>query len=198
MEFIFQIIGSGITDAAGMLSSNPQTVPSTAACFRGFFDALTIGSFMPLGTFKTTNGASTLILLPVSVTGDIPFVATGDHYTFSGTTGDVVTIELCRTDNTGGMGGTLDPFVCLLDPLGVVEIFDDDGGGMPGCDVDGPFGSSIIGEHSLQSTGTYTIIASSFQGLGGEIGTYRLEVSGCSGGAPIVPVLLANDSFSCP
>jgi len=119
-------------------------------------------------------------------TGSIDSAGAGDHWEFDGTAGEIVTIQLCRTDNTGSGTSTLDPYLCLLDPSGAEVAQDDDSNG--DCAVPGPYGASILNGFELPTTGTYTVVASSFQGGGSETGTYRLVLDGATN-----PLSLAID-----
>lgn len=69
-------------------------------------------------------------------------------YFCHGRTGDVITIAL------KGLSPGLDPRVWLVDPDGVEEAFDDDGGGD---------GNSLIRQHTLRRTGVYTIRVGSYE-----------------------------------
>jgi hypothetical protein len=182
LGFPFTIVGSGLTHpATGTFASFMIGVPPTAPCgLVGYFQTITIGSFGPIGNVKKSNSAFTVVGDPEqSVQGGIAAVGKGDHYTFSGQMGETVTVEHCRLDNTGFGFGTMDPYVCLISPSGVEEAADDDSAGV--CEVPGPFGAARIEDHVLAETGLYKIIATSFQGGGAEIGTYRLSLSGCAG-----------------
>jgi hypothetical protein len=176
----FTFVGIGLTSPSGAFTSLPVAVPPTAPCgIVGYFQGVTFTAFGPAGDSMVTNVVAVNVTRVLSATGSIAGPFAGDHYTFSGQVGDVVTIEECRTDNTGIGTSTLDPFLCLIAPSGGTEAFNDDGAG--DCEVPGPFGASIITNHTLAETGIYTIIASSFQGLGGELGDYVLRLTGCTG-----------------
>lgn len=87
----------------------------------------------------------------------------GDSWTFAGEEGDFVTISL--------EGDTLrDPYLELFDPAGIRLAYDDDGG----IRFD-----SLIRNQRLQSSGTYTIVAS---GFGGRMGSYSLTLETGGGG----------------
>jgi uncharacterized protein YfaP (DUF2135 family) len=88
-----------------------------------------------------------------------------DVYTFSGTAGDVVTIEMRRVN------GSLDTLLYLIDPDGFEVQQNDDAA--PGEVTD-----SIIREFSLPADGTYTIIATHFGTIyGGTTGAYSLTLN---------------------
>jgi hypothetical protein len=187
----FTIVGIGLTSGTGSFTSLPVGVPLTAPCgLTGYFQAVTATVLGPGGDAEVSNLVAVDVM--ASFPGEIPSPGLGDHYTFSGTAGTVVTIEHCRTDNTGMGMSTLDPFLCLIAPSGGTEAFNDDGNG--NCEVPGPFSASIISNHALLETGIYTIIASSFQGLGGEVGAYVLKPSCTVTGL----ALAINDGPNCP
>jgi hypothetical protein len=141
--------------------------------FQGFWQAVT---FDMVAFAKSNSDSTTVLGPPQTVSGTIPVAGVADHYTFTGVMGEIVTIEHCRTDNTGMGSSTLDPFLCLVGPGGTEVAFDDDGNG--DCLVPGPFGASIIMSFALPTSGTYEIVASAFQGLGGETGDYELTLDG--------------------
>jgi hypothetical protein len=187
----FTFVGIGLTSGVGNFMSLPVGVPPAAPCgLTGYFQAVTATVLGPGGDAEISNLLAVDVV--ASFAGTIPNAGLGDHYTFPGTAGTVVTIELCRTDNTGMGTSTLDPFVCLIAPGGGTEAFNDDTNG--NCEVPGPFGASIISNHALAATGIYTIIASSFQGLGGETGDYLLKTSCAVTGL----ALAIDDGPNCP
>ena len=67
--------------------------------------------------------------------------------------------------------------MCLLGPGGDTLATADDSG--RNCNVPGPFGASLLEDFVLPTDGEYTVVATSFQGLGDEIGTYELTILGC-------------------
>ncbi|MCB8920096.1 MAG: pre-peptidase C-terminal domain-containing protein [Ardenticatenaceae bacterium] len=77
---------------------------------------------------------------------------------FTGTTGEVVTITMIRTDEN------LDPYLYLLGPSGEEIASNDDGAG----DL-----NSLISLSSLPQSGTYTIVA---RGYGSSFGSYELTL----------------------
>ncbi|UCC62386.1 MAG: hypothetical protein JSV36_16665 [Anaerolineae bacterium] len=91
------------------------------------------------------------------------------RYTFSGTAGDKVTIKMNR------LSGELDPFLRLQAPNGEPETKNDDGGGYP---------NSLIRGHVLEQTGSYVILAHSYnyKTTGGfEITLEKATSGGCGG-----------------
>ncbi|MEX1025573.1 MAG: hypothetical protein WD226_10915 [Planctomycetota bacterium] len=191
----FKLAGTGLTPASGMIASDTLLAPSGFNGTPVYWQAITIGSFGPLANISVSNSDSTTLRDGAVFMGSIPGPGAADSYSMPGTAGDVVSIYHCRTDNTGGMGGTLDPYLCLVDPSGVVEDFDDDSAG--DCLVTGPWGASEIVDHTLLQTGNYTVYASAHQFTppGNEAGTYRLTILGP--GAPAT-VLLVDDGPICP
>jgi hypothetical protein len=184
------VIDVGTTSMTGEFQTVVHVPAQDSLCgFTAHFQAYTVG----IGGPRKTNALPLPVqAVPQSADGALVVPATGDHYTFAGTAGEAVTIEVCRLDNTGGGFSTLDPFVCLLDPSGATIASDDDSNG--DCEVPGPFGASILSGVVLPADGTYTVIATSFQGSGGETGTYRVKLAGCVG--PLALVL--DDGPSCP
>ncbi len=79
-------------------------------------------------------------------------------YQFVGAAGEFVTISMA------GFDAQLDPYLELVDPGGVVETFDDDGGGNR---------ASLI-LHQLLKTGTYTIVARAYADRSG--GPFQLAL----------------------
>jgi hypothetical protein len=138
-------------------------------------------------------------------TGSTDDVGRGDHYQFTATEGDVVSILLCHlpTDLAHRLDtsllplageAVLDPFLCLIDPNGQEIAFNDD-------ELDSLFSRGSRGDATLQNVllqqaGTYTIIATSFQGQGNETGSYALALSGP---ATLGPLSMRMDEGStCP
>ncbi|HEX2622611.1 MAG TPA: PPC domain-containing protein, partial [Phototrophicaceae bacterium] len=105
-----------------------------------------------------------------SVSGTITDTTSSVNYTFEGKSGDTVTIRM-RVDN-----GSLDPYLQLLDASGSVLIENDDD---PNGNRD-----SAIEVFELPADGTYTIVATRFQGeLGGTVGDFTLSLESENGSA---------------
>jgi hypothetical protein len=81
-------------------------------------------------------------------------------YQFSGTNGHVVTITMVRRDTA------LDPYVELLNPQGTRVAYNDDSGGTR---------NSAIDNYQLQTTGSFTIRAKSYNNASG--GPYDLTLT---------------------
>jgi hypothetical protein len=131
---------------------------------RRFGDAAgsTSGSYQLSLRAATTSGGGT-IQYGQAVGGTLNDSRYEDRWTFQGIAGDVLTIRMDAT------GGTLDPFLELIDPRGQVIAFDDDGGG--------DF-NSLIGGYTLPETGSYTIAARRFGGPDGVTsGSYHLTLN---------------------
>lgn len=95
-------------------------------------------------------------------------------YAFDGTAGEV--IDLSVTGTTPG----LDPNVRLLDPSGLEEAFNDDGGGS---------GDARIKGHTLASTGTYVVRLQTDEDQPGDV-TVQLDIAGRPKPVPIeIPVM---------
>lgn len=69
------------------------------------------------------------------------------EYTFTGSQGAVITIQMLKND------ATLDPWLDLKDPKGIIVASDDDGYGNSDSQISG---------YQLRSTGSYTIIARAY------------------------------------
>ncbi|MEX1025572.1 MAG: hypothetical protein WD226_10910 [Planctomycetota bacterium] len=190
----FKLAGTGLTPASGAIASDTLIAPTGFSGTTVYWQAITIGSFGPLGNISVSNSASTQLQDGAVFTGSIPGPGFADSYSMPGNAGDVVSIFHCRTDNTGGSGSTLDPYLCLVDPSGVTEIANDDGAG--DCHVTGPWGASQIVDHTLLQTGVYTIYASAYQGIAGNhVGTYELTIIGSGAASTTV---LVDDGPICP
>ncbi|MEX1025571.1 MAG: hypothetical protein WD226_10905 [Planctomycetota bacterium] len=190
----FKLAGTGLTPANGAIASDTLIAPAGFSGTTVYWQAITIGSFGPLGNISVSNSDSTQLQDGAVFTGSIPGQGFADSYSMPGNAGDLVSIYHCRTDNTGGSGSTLDPYLCLVDPSGVTEAFNDDSAG--DCHVTGPYGASQIVDHTLLQTGAYTIYASAYQGIAGNhVGDYELTIVG-SGAASTT--LLVDDGPICP
>lgn len=121
-----------------------------------------------------------------TVSGTIDDSAGVINYTFEGSTGDVITITM-KVDT-----GSLDPVLQLLAPDGSVAAENDD--------ATSDTRNSTIEAFTLPESGTYTIVASRFQGeLGGTVGDFTLNLESDSAGgsdATIVPETLTTPEVS--
>jgi hypothetical protein len=101
------------------------------------------------------------------VAGEIPYGGASCPYTFFGSEGDTVTINMVRQEPS------LDPLLVLVDPGGAVVASDDDSGGDR---------NSLL-SYRLPGSGTYTIIAGSYGN--GSAGRFILQLGGgCGGNMP--------------
>jgi hypothetical protein len=92
-------------------------------------------------------------------------------YTFTGTTNEIISIEMNRTS------GSLDTSLFLLGPSGNVVTFNDD--------VEFGITDSAISNFRLPVDGQYTVVATRYgQELGGTVGGYVLNLFGPSGDIP--------------
>lgn len=108
---------------------------------------------------RTFNpGGAVPITYGTTLQDSIVLIAELDAYTFDGTAGDVVIIRMTRSS------GFLDPFLELFDPAGT-RIAEDQG-----------YPQAEIGPLSLESTGSYTILASDYDG--DDTGNYSLTLIG--------------------
>jgi hypothetical protein len=74
-----------------------------------------------------------------------------NQYTFEGVAGQYVTIRMEQA-----RGSSIDPWLELRDPGGRLVAYDDDSAGSP---------NSLIRNCRLQRSGTYTVVAGSYQDL---------------------------------
>lgn len=170
----FRLNGTGFVPASGDVASDVMVAPSGFNFTKVYWQCITIGGFNPISNVKVSNSSCTILRDGVRLAGSLDSAGAADHYTFPGSIGDIISIHHCRTDNTGMGTGTLDPYVCLVSPSGVIAAFDDESGGA--CLVDGPFSASQIVNYVALENGTWTVVASAYQGFGDEIGTYELEL----------------------
>lgn len=106
------------------------------------------------------------------ITGTIDNENYADTYLFIGTTGDVVTITLRRSD------GDLDPLLTLRDEDGKQIISNDDGFGEDSRD-------SLISDFELPADGIYLIEVSRFERIAGTTsGDYILRLSAIEASTP--------------
>jgi hypothetical protein len=110
----------------------------------------------PISFGQTVNGTLSTSDCPL---GDGSYV---DAYSFSGTTGQRISILMTSS--------AFDTFLYLLKPDGSVLQIDDDGGGGTNSRI--PSGSGFL---TLPTTGSYTILANSFEA--GATGSYSLTLS---------------------
>lgn len=121
---------------------------------------------IPLATDTSLTGV---------VEADQPFVA----YSFTGTTGDIVTIRMDATS------GNLDTALYLLDPDGNVVAYNDDA-------VNAATTNSEIGNQTLVSDGVYTVVSSRYgQEYGGTQGNFSITLTGAEFSVP--PALAGLD-----
>jgi hypothetical protein len=162
-------------DTGGELDSSlTYTLPYTGqySIVAASFSDRGAGSYLLYLWLEAAGASSSVPQLSYgdSVNGTLE-IGGSDTWTFSGTAGDVVTIFLYSLD--------FDSYVYLYNPSDVLVLQDDDSGG----DLD-----SLISGYILPSSGTYTIVATSFRENGG--GDYLLELtrvssSGSSGGSAV-------------
>lgn len=130
----------------------------------------TISENPPVNTPPVAEGS---IAFDTPVTGSITEESFAQNYSFEGTEGDAVTIELTATS------GNLDTVVQLLDASGNVVAQNDD--------IDLSSINSRIEGFTLPSTGTYTIVASRYDGANGiSTGEYTLLLTRSTGTTPPV------------
>lgn len=119
-----------------------------------------------------------------TVTGTLDNTAFEQRYTFEGTAGDVVSVDMTMVVGSGNLDTTL----TLLDPAGEIIAENDD--------VELTTTNSRLSEISLPTTGTYTLVATRFDGENGfTSGDYELTLVATSSGGvePVEPVGMTGD-----
>lgn len=110
-----------------------------------------------------------------TVTGTLDNSIFEHHYSFEGTAGDVISVDMALVHESGN----LDTKLILLDPQGEVLAENDD--------IELTTTNSRLSEISLPESGTYTIIATRFDGATGfTTGEYRLTLVSTNGTEPVV------------
>ncbi|MCD4685393.1 MAG: hypothetical protein K8S97_05615 [Anaerolineae bacterium] len=133
-----------------------RTLHRTPVILLALFAALLTG-LVPAQAAPPLQGPQR-ITYDVPVTGQITFDAPEEEWIFDGSAGDVVLIDMWSNE-----GSSLDTYVTLLDPSGMIIESNDDGGeGL----------NSRIGPLPLPADGAYTILASNYSGTG----SYTLDV----------------------
>ncbi len=119
-----------------------------------------------LGNASALLSGQTPISAGQSVSGVIDADNVYAAYSFTGKTGDIVTVRMDATS------GNLDAFLFLLDPNGNVVAFNDDALNADTTDAE-------IANQTLVSDGVYTIVATRYgREYGGTAGVYSLTLSG--------------------
>lgn len=109
------------------------------------------------------------------IEADQPFAA----YSFTGTTGDIITVRMDATT------GNLDTALYLLDSTGNVVAYNDDA-------INAATTNSEIGNQTLVSDGVYTVVASRYgQEYGGTEGNFTITLTGAEFSIP--PALAGLD-----
>ena len=118
------------------------------------------------------------ILVGEEVSGDLTRSGETDEWTFEAIAGSSVTIYMWTP--VGGI--SVDTYLRLRNPEGVQVAYNDDNNaavirayedGLLDVEPVGRFNSAII-EHTILTTGTYTIVADSYRNDG--IGDYRIKL----------------------
>lgn len=140
-------------DSAGnrnsLISSYSLNQRGTYEIKAGSYDNASAGSF----TLQLSSGSRSACVAPITpgrwVSSQIASAGQRCEFTFYGSSGDVVSIAMARQSRS-----SLDPWLDLEDPVGDIVASDDDGYGDRG---------SHIKQYRLRRTGTYTIVARSYQ-----------------------------------
>lgn len=150
----------------------PETGAYTVLAGRSPATASTGGVFEVALTIVSNDPADAVLFAPQALAyGDTAAGAIDDLrferiYTFEGSRGDPVTIELSR------VAGDLDAYLILLDAAGNQLAYNDDAAGMA-VSTD-----SRIANFRLPSDGTYTIVATRFRGAEGDSsGAFELHLA---------------------
>jgi hypothetical protein len=141
---------------------------------------------------QALNCVDTPISFPQTVTGTLtqadcklPDGSSFDSYTFNGTAGQQIVITMKSANYSSTDPTTLDPYLFLMRPgettISVdpnITIQDDDSAGVPDALIPSTDPDLITPSFNgtLPTTGTYTIIANSFDA--GETGGYTLSLAG--------------------
>ncbi len=159
--------GTALTTVTGVLSPGQEflssfTVPASGPAQIGPNGINPGETLANASTFLT---GQTPVVTDTSVTGTIQVADPFKAYSFTGATGDIVTIRLDATS------GNLDPKLFLLDPNGnLVAVNDDKAPGNTNAEIT---------NQTLVSDGLYTIVATHYgQDLGGTQGDYILTLTG--------------------
>jgi len=121
---------------------------------RKFVLLSTLIALLFISSIALAQEDETSLILPILENGEtfVEFLSNDVQsrlYAFNGTAGNVVTISMTQITQA------LDPFLVLLGPAGEVVASDDDSGELPL--------SSLIDSVTLLETGTYFVMASSFE-----------------------------------
>jgi len=118
-----------------------------------------------LSNVSTLLSGQTPISAGESASGVIDADNVYGTYSFTGKTGDIVTVRMDATS------GNLDPFLFLLDPNGNTIAYNDDA-------LSAVTKGAEIANHTLVSDGVYTIVATRYgREYGGTEGAYTLTLS---------------------
>lgn len=143
---------------------------------RSLFVVIVLALLIAPAGVLAQDGASQLVFTKLqdgeTITSDLTRSAGANLYVFDGSEGDVVTVSMTQITED------LDPLLVLLGPAGEVIAADDDSG-----DV---FLSSLIESVTLPQSGSYFIMATSFQFVDdiidvesdNEVFEYELSLSG--------------------
>lgn len=112
------------------------------------------------------------------VSGEVTSALPYEAYTFTGSSGDVIGVTM------NASGGSLDPYLYLLDAAGNVVAENDD--------ADAETRNAALSGVILAQDGEYTLVATRYgQNIGGTEGTYQLTFSdGADANTPITQSLL--------
>lgn len=174
-QFTLTIVVNG--EVIAVENQNPTFLDRYVISFEVFGDGTAqVGPGGFVGSASQILDLNSETALPVQinqpVTGSINQQNTFDVYTFQGTPGDVVNINMRATS------GTLDTNILLLDPNGIEVASNDDADPALVTGTQGRTTDSLINAYVVPVQGTYTIVATRYATIfGGTSGTYTLTVN---------------------
>jgi hypothetical protein len=188
LAFAFALLAGGSAYAAGNIEGTeaearfrPHVIPISAQTTSPLLEAVYKGKGLPFSEGRALEGQvdqnHTCVIQAIACNSTVTGTLTDhdcdlddgtfvDFWEFSGANGQTVTINLTSS--------AFDAFLFLLDPTPEVVAADDDGGG----------GSNARIVHTLDSTGSWTIVANNFDPSA--LGAYTLSLA-CAGGTGGTP-----------
>ncbi|MEI8360107.1 MAG: PPC domain-containing protein [Deltaproteobacteria bacterium] len=138
----------------------PTRTPAPTACITG---NIGLGQTVKGALASSDCRALGALAVPPNQDAQIGAVYYADRYTFAGTAGQTIVLEL--------KSASFDTFLYLIGPLQKVESYDDDGGSGTNSRI-----PAKTGKFRLPASGTYTVEATSYMPVA--TGAYSLKLSG--------------------
>ncbi len=138
----------------------PTRTPAPTACITG---NIGLGQTVKGALASSDCRALGALAVPPNPDAQIGAVYYADRYTFAGTAGQTIVLEL--------KSARFDTFLYLIGPLQKVESYDDDGGSGTNSRI-----PAKTGKFRLPASGTYTVEATSYMPVA--TGAYSLKLSG--------------------